>query len=331
MKRLILCSDGLWQSTSVPRHSNVGLLTTAILPTAKTLGSSKPVLQLGFSDPFQSVACKERQFLEASVRALYENLVLNYEPGDQLWFFGFSRGSFVMRSCIGMIRNSGLLKKQHLAKIDDAWHIYRTRWGADARNGTLFRNAHSHTPTVKFLGVWDSVGGNGLPQGSSPDNSALGFHDNVLSRTVENACHALAIDETRKDLMPCLWRTSADRARTEQCWFTGNHRDIGGIGGDMALANISLEWMVERARAIGLGLDTDFLRAALKARSGQQNTDFSTNVANKATARCRAIGVSNADETLHSSAEQRFMRNHHYRPNNLKRFLERDEQIQLPL
>ncbi|MGD9661100.1 MAG: DUF2235 domain-containing protein [Porticoccaceae bacterium] len=331
MKRLIVCSDGLWQNANSPAHSNVGLVKAAILPTATTPNSGKPVAQLSISDPFQAVAGKERQFLEASICWLYEQLALNYEPGDQLWFFGFSRGSFVVRSCIGLIRNAGLLKKQHLHRIDDAWHIYRTRWGADARNGVLFRNAHSHLPEVKFLGAWDSVGATGLPQGASPENNTLGFHDNVLSRAVENAYHALAIDETRKELPPCLWVTSQDRARTEQCWFTGNHRDIGGIGGNMALANISLEWMLERARAIGLGIDTDFLRDALRVRNGNQGTDFSTGVGIKTASRCRAIGVSNSDETLHSSAEQRFMRNPRYRPNNLKRFLQRDEQIQLPL
>ena len=329
MKRLIVCSDGLWHSANIPAHSNVGVVKAAILPSAASPGSSKPVTQISVSDPFQAVASKEQPLLEASICWLYEQLALNYEPGDQLWFFGFSRGSFVVRSCIGMIRNAGLLKKQHLDKVDDAWHIYRTRWGADARNGVLFRNAHSHTPAIKFLGVWDSVGNFGIP--ATDTSNGLGFHDRSLSRTVENACHALAIDETRKDFTPCLWLTSDDRARTEQCWFTGNHRDIGGIGGDMALANISLEWMLERASAIGLGLDTGFFRDALRLRNRNGSTDFSTGAGNKSAAKRRAIGVGNGDETLHSSAEQRFMRNPNYRPSNLKRFLERDEQIQLPL
>jgi hypothetical protein len=45
----------------------------------------------------------------------------------------------------------------------------------------------------------------------------------------------------------------------------------------------------------------------------------------------RPIGTTNADETLHPSAEQRFLRDASYRPRNLRDFLARDDQIRLPL
>ncbi len=37
----------------------------------------------------------------------YRFVVQNYQPGDELYFFGFSRGAFTARSTAGLIRNSG--------------------------------------------------------------------------------------------------------------------------------------------------------------------------------------------------------------------------------
>lgn len=301
------------------------LLCAAIVSRA-TAGATQFTIQDGFA----SLASDATPLLRESVCALYRDLILNFTPGDELWFFGFSRGSFVVRSLIGLIRNAGLLKKHHINRLQEAWHIYRTTWGADAQNATGFRAGYSHRVNVKFLGVWDTVGSNGIP-GEDTDN--CGFHDTVLSSCVENACHALAIDENRKQLVSCPWKTAPGRARTEQCWFTGSHRDIGGMGREMNLANISLGWMAMRAASLGLELDSRFLANAMEQRllskpGGDTSGNFLTSPRNGLS---RPIGISNHDETLHSSAEQFFLRNQGYRPGNLKKFLARDEQIQLPL
>ncbi len=330
MKRLIVCSDGLWSAPATAGDSNIALLAAAVAPVARD-GAGQVVI----TDPYQGLPVAADQldsrWLEFSVCSLYRGLALNYSPGDQLWLFGFSRGSYVVRSCIGMLRNVGLLKKAHLDRVADAWRIYRTRWGADARNGVSFRTAFSHRVGVKFLGVWDTLGPAGIPLASDTERSDLpGFHDTQLSSLVENACHALAIDERQRGHAACLWRTPADRTRTEQCWFAGNHRDIGGIQGDRGLANISLRWMLARAAALGLELDHDFLAAAMAQRGGASGDDYRNAKVGRAGTRLRPVGLTNSDETLHSSAEQRYLRNSRYRPVNLKAYMDRDEQIQLP-
>ena len=334
MKRLIAISDGLWNATNLPWDSNLGLFQRAI----KT-GPIGGAHQITFADPFQEVVplapCGRRiAFLKDSVCALYQQLARNYTPGDTLWFLGYSRGSTVVRSCVGLIRNVGLLKKAHLDKLGDAWHIYGTSWGADARNAERFRRQYSVQPRIKFLGVFDTLGEQGVP---APANAVaeepdlLRFHDNVLSSAVEFACHALAIDEWRRGFQPCLWRTAGDRAQTEQCWFTGNHKDIGGIQGDLALANITLRWMASRAVALGLAIDRELLDDAMHRRCAEHQEDYSNGRVNKTGTKIRPIGLVNSDETLHPSAEQRFLRNSGYKPANLKAYIQQDDQIQLPL
>jgi uncharacterized protein (DUF2235 family) len=58
----------------------------------------------------------------------YYFLIDNYDPGDQFYFFGFSRGAYTVRSLAGLIRNSGLPKKENRNRVDEALKLYRGRF-----------------------------------------------------------------------------------------------------------------------------------------------------------------------------------------------------------
>ncbi len=128
-------------------------------------------------------------------------------------------------------------------------------------------NAHSHSheeTRVKFIGVWDTVGGLGVPLKTLQFISFLNrkrylFHDTRLSTSVvEHACHAVALDEYRKDYAPTLWtpNTRWPNDRLQQRWFIGVHADVGGgYSPSQPLADISLQWMHTQASARGLALD----------------------------------------------------------------------------
>ena len=329
MKRLIICSDGLWTSPSIPADSNLGLLSTALSATARNGEAQMLVV-----DPFQGLAAQSAQhggYLNDSLHYLYRCLALNYEDGDEIWLFGFSRGSFIVRSLAGMLRNVGLLRKSSLVELAEAWHIYRTRWGVDAQNAERFRRAHSRPVEIRFLGVFDTLSKAGVPEHCQARANPPVFHNTTLSSTVQFAYHALAIDERREGYEPCLWRTGNDRSRTEQCWFTGDHRDIGGIQGDTSLAILSLHWMCSRATALGLALDERSLSDAMSARERKPRSSSPNTTFRRSGKTYRPIGQTNPDETLHPSAEQRFLRQQGYRPANLRAYMGRDEQIQLPL
>ena len=55
--------------------------------------------------------------IEANIRELYRFIVYNYEPGDDLYFFGFSRGAFTVRTLAGFMNKLGLIHK------DDDYYV----------------------------------------------------------------------------------------------------------------------------------------------------------------------------------------------------------------
>jgi len=106
--------------------------------------------------------------------------------------------------------------------------------------------------------VWDTVGALGIPLSALQwlNSAEYGFHDTQLSKIVDNAFHALAIDEHRIDFQATLWSDVPDPGqRVEQTWFVGAHGDVGGGDPSALLSDIALSWMVEKAMSVGLVLD----------------------------------------------------------------------------
>ena len=211
--------------------------------------------------------------LSENIRACYRFLVEHYEPGDELHFFGFSRGAFTARSTVGLVRNAGILRREHRDQVDEAYELYRDRSPDTHPNGAeavAFRARHAHadvTP-IACLGVWDTVGSLGIPTDGPLGRltrARYSFHDVGLSGQVRNAFHALAIDERRKPFAPSLWAvdTPADRQRVEQVWFAGSHSNVGGGYEECGPSDHALRWMLQRAGECGLG----FGAAALDALS----------------------------------------------------------------
>lgn len=124
---------------------------------------------------------------------------------------------------------------------------------------------------VSYLGVWDTVGSLGIPKWYTWlqfINRKHEFHDTNLSSFVKSARHAVAIDERRRTFSPTLWpnvddlnkRAGADSsaldAPYQQKWFPGTHGSVGGGGDRRGLSDQALDWVLDGARKLGLGLDT---------------------------------------------------------------------------
>jgi hypothetical protein len=79
----------------------------------------------------------------------------------------------------------------------------------------------------------------------------------TLSSWVDNAYQALAIDEHRKPFQPAVWDQSASASGQvlEQVWFAGSHSDVGGSYQQACLSDITLTWMISKARACQLEID----------------------------------------------------------------------------
>lgn len=245
MKNLVICCDGTWQELSQRFPTNVTRLTRALAPAA---AGGAP--QVTFYDDGVGVGTgvldKATRILggalgrglDRKIAEAYEFLVLNYEPGDRIYIFGFSRGAYTARSLAGLLRQVWILKRINASECERAIELYRSH-DKDAVEIQRFRQNFCHTAApaleerafnpdspaktvtrnkdetgwIQFLGVWDTVGSLGIPRGlpfSEQINGKYEFHDTSLSRFVWNARHAVSIDEKRETFTPTLW-TNIDR------------------------------------------------------------------------------------------------------------------------
>ncbi len=274
-KRLVVCCDGTWNkpdqiADGVPAPTNVTKVARAVAPSDLAGCEQRMFYQEGVgTNRWERIrggafgAGLGRNVLDA-----YRFVVQNYEPGDEIFFFGFSRGAFTARSTVGLIRNSGILRPEHAGLADQAYALYRDRGDRAHPNSVeaeLFRRSYSYPneKPVRFIGVWDTVGTLGIPLSglhlTNWFNRRWQFHDTELSSQVGAAFQALAIDERRGPFQPTIWTQAkkVEDQRLEQVWFAGVHKDVGGGYPDSALAEIALLWMVDRAHDCGLVFESD--------------------------------------------------------------------------
>ncbi len=267
-KKLIVCADGTWNNEDgTGSQTNVAKLHR--------------VLQNNFVEQVDQLVCyvtgvgtrlgekiRGGAFgygLSNNILEAYRFLVDHYEPGDQLFFFGFSRGAYTARSLAGFIRNSGLLRREHLDHLDEAFALYRGRTDATHPNSEAamtFKSRYAYTPDIEFVGVWDTVGSLGVPLPSLRLFSWFArfvdkdfqFHDTSLSTIIKHAYHAISIHERRGTFPASKWQKQPgmENQVLEQVWFPGVHCDVGGGYAASGLADASFLWMVDKARACGL-------------------------------------------------------------------------------
>jgi uncharacterized protein (DUF2235 family) len=276
-KHVVVCCDGTWNTPDelrdgVAEPTNVAKLALAVI-TGEGSG------QVVFYEPGVGTTPDDRVLggafgygLSANIRNAYRFLARTYEPGDDLYLFGFSRGAYTARSLAGLIRNCGILRPEHVDQVDEAFAFYRDRTShthPSSIASQLFRRMYAQdSDEIHFIGVWDTVGALGIPD-RLPGWDRLaevftgwerlwGFHDTRLSSHVRHACHALAIDEQRTAFRPTLWTQdpAAVGQTLEQVWFAGVHSEVGGGShGGAALSDIALTWMAQRAQSFGLLVD----------------------------------------------------------------------------
>ena len=123
-----------------------------------------------------------------TIEETYRDLIFCYEPGDQIYIFGFSRGAYTARSLAGLIRYCGIPPRENVHRIGEAIARYRRpksaknhpddesnlKWRSDFAPFTLTSQAEfdwrlANKPgmiqplEIAYLGVWDTVGALGVP------------------------------------------------------------------------------------------------------------------------------------------------------------------------
>ncbi len=273
MKRLVICCDGTWNRSDNKTVTNVEKIARTIqLEPERALGMQQMVLYLpgvgtaGYgADKILGGAFGLGLF--NNVLNAYRFLSINYQQGDEIYIFGFSRGAYTARSLAGMVGKVGLLTREAMigGHLPEAGERYRHpgdgEWPTEWSDPAQFRADHCHPDVpITFLGVFDTVGALGVPGTLGKRHQ---FHDVTLGDAVRTARQALAIDEPRMKFEPCLWQAPVDPDRTDapgrikQVWFEGAHSDVGGGYEEAGLSDSALLWMAGEAQAQGLVFDCD--------------------------------------------------------------------------
>jgi uncharacterized protein (DUF2235 family) len=266
MKNIVLCADGTWNTphgdAPTRTDTNVRKLYCALANSPGQLkyydsgvGTDGTPL-----DHLSGGAMGEGLFQK--VQDCYAFLSYVYDPGDKIYLFGFSRGAFTARSIGGMIAGFGVptisMDNESVPRIFAAY-----READPIKKAALVEDLKSAyglvQVDVQMVGVWDTVGGLGIPGifFNLLNQKKYGFLDTSIHESIRRGYHAVSIDERRAQFKPTLWtnKDRTDRAnddQIEQVWFPGVHSDVGGGYQESALSDIALHWMMHKAQKNGL-------------------------------------------------------------------------------
>lgn len=302
-KNIIVCADGTGNKGGYTPDSNVYKVYKSVNKSFKgeTQDCFKVDKQIVFYD--NGVGTEKNKYLrmlfgafgfgfEDNVCDLYKFLAQNFELGDRIYFFGFSRGASTVRACNGLIKICGLAKGKGLQHrkleklVNEAFHAYKVYERKPEEAEALKKSERSHgVIDIQFLGVWDTVVALGFPKRTAitdPVSAILNalfllaekglnmlwphsFYFYRLTENVKYAYQALAIDDERTAFWPFVWQEKGREANTvEQVWFAGMHSNVGGGYARSGMAGVPLHWMMLRAEQRGLCFYDDAVQKAFE-------------------------------------------------------------------
>ena len=356
-KRLAVFLDGTWNA--VGDDTNVWRLKSLCAPAGTDGMPQLAYYEKGVRGLLGGVF---GQGVDEIITDAYQWLIDHYEPGDEIFIFGFSRGAYTARSLAGFIAKCGLLKaggalgvkqlynRYRRAKVKTIWQLLEAQQKvtADCLEEWLMLK-YSMAIHIKFVGVWDTVGDLGIPWLSFEGfRWSVYFSSTELSAPIEHGFHALAVDEHRRAFSPTLWTvensstpdTEAPRplSSVEQRWFVGAHANVGGGNESDILPQIPLRWIMKKASLHGLTFrnDVDLDGDEVMAKVTDLYGEFLYGVYRLTSPPYyRPIGEppkpaghstdSNVNETIDASVFARWNANPSYRPRNLAAWASRHQ------
>ncbi|MFF5015285.1 DUF2235 domain-containing protein [Streptomyces sp. NPDC001165] len=280
-RAIVVCLDGTGNQVGASHPTNVVRLV-------EMLDADDPARQLVYYDPgvgtMSSAAAHgpvSRRLsrlwglafgsgLRANLAEAYTYLMRHWQPGDQVYVFGFSRGAYTARALVGMLNKPGLMRPGSENLVPYAVAKYSFNQDIDRSEKEVARFSHAfcrrteneplwaevkknnprqvshHALPVAYLGVWDTVKAAGLLR--------LGNLQWPFTHQLPNAArirHAVSLDETRRPYREFLVtpRPAPRQDTAEEVWFTGVHSDVGGTfahaADDPLLSTIPLKWITD--------------------------------------------------------------------------------------
>ena len=195
--------------------------------------------------------------LDRNVEEAYTYLINNWEPGDKVYLFGFSRGSYTARVIAALLYHVGLLPRGSENLIPYALRLLRIARKDNRKLGDQFRETFARqngSPdrrfSVHFIGLWDTVSSVGWFW--EPEK----FRYSATNPGIAIVRHAISLDERRAFYRQNrFYPTNGTPQDLQQLWFPGVHSDVGGGYADSNLGRCSFDWILDEAVTAGLRID----------------------------------------------------------------------------
>ena len=271
--RLVICVDGTWCGPDgIPGDyqgniSNVYRIYSAV-KTGLVVDGSGPRLQkkeywkgLGSDEPplKRHITAVFANGCEALIRQIYQFCLENtLDDQDEIYFFGFSRGAYVVRALAGLLHHLGriAIRGSFEETYNDGLRWYKeilfpsTPPLAGSLN-LFFSRQEGKPPRVRYIGAFDTVKARPRDQ----------LHQFTSIKSVEHFRHALALNEHRNYLTFEWWvcedchpwdSSEYPQKSYQEAWFLGSHGDMGGANAKDGLSLYPLQWILSEAKECGL-------------------------------------------------------------------------------
>jgi len=261
-KKIVVCCDGTGNEFGEQSSNVVKLYKTLVCdvsqiayyhPGVGTMGARNALTRIG-KWWTRVIGLAFGYGISDNIADAYQFLMRNFEPGDDVYVFGFSRGAYTARALCGMLHIVGLLTQGNEGLIPYAIRMIK-RKKIDFKVAADFKRTFSRECKPHFVGVWDTV-------------SSVGWVYNAVrfpfTRATKNpdfhiVRHAVSLDERRAFFRQNSFGEPHDpQQEVLEVWFAGVHSDVGGSykESESQLSQIALRWMLCEAELAGLKVDT---------------------------------------------------------------------------
>lgn len=284
-KNIIICCDGTDNKLTINENTNVIHLYSCLEINDQQIAYYNPGVGTIAPNGVRNWLARKWHLikdqvsassLETNVMDAYYFLMNNYEEGDKIFLFGFSRGAYTVRMLSGLIEMFGLLHRGNNNHLRYALEVY-SKGDKLFEMANAFKARFSRKVNIHFIGIWDTVvaaGGLISFYKSFPYSRSLG-----IAKIVR---HAVAIDEKRKHYD--FYEVSNLHKNCKEVFFAGVHSDIGGSYQIEGLSKITLEWMLGEASNNDLKVNKLKVNKYLYGiNSRYQKPDFSSPIHNSST------------------------------------------------
>lgn len=267
-KNIVICSDGTGNRGGKTRGTNVWRIFNAV----DRHNNNGLIEQITHYD--DGVGTQDWRWvklfsgavgwgLSRNIRNAYAFLAMNYQPGDRIYLFGFSRGAYTVRSLAGVINRCGLVTRKQVVDAGrrrtriprrvvrayrSAKQVDTLGQGPEAAAACIRKTLqlddlcfHQTPIPIHFIGVWDTVDAVGVPFDEMKvidtfwrrfpvtQRRLWGFHDRKLGPHVHYAYQALALDDERRTFHPLIWEHPKDQVASKcaaKCDANGTTKQI---------------------------------------------------------------------------------------------------------